>query len=142
MTRAEPSDRPSVRGAVVDDMTRCVHYRSVLDIVAIRFACCGEFYPCHLCHEEYAGHRSAQWPMSARDTEAVLCGACGAELTITEYLDATACPRCDAPFNPGCSLHAHLYFEVAERSLLERPAQSVGTTASAATSPIAPDSSR
>ena len=46
---------PTVLGPVVDDMTRCVHYNTPVDIVAI-FACCGEYYPCHLCHQETAGH--------------------------------------------------------------------------------------
>lgn len=106
-------DRPAVLGAVIDEQTRCIHYRTELDIVAIRFVCCGEYYPCHLCHEESAGHASAQWPIGERDTKAVLCGACGAELTIAEYLITDSCPHCGAPFNPGCALHAHLYFEVA-----------------------------
>lgn len=103
--------RPPVHGAVVDDQTRCVHYRTELDVIAIRFACCGDHYPCHLCHDESADHPSAQWPRTARDTRAVLCGVCGAELTIAEYLEVSACPQCTAPFNPGCALHAHLYFE-------------------------------
>jgi uncharacterized CHY-type Zn-finger protein len=103
--------RPPVLGAVVDDMTRCVHYRSAVDIVAIRFACCGEYYPCHLCHADSAGHPSRQWGLAERETKAILCGACGEELSIADYLGVTACPRCEAPFNEGCALHAHLYFE-------------------------------
>ena len=105
-------DRPVVRGAVVDDMTRCVHYRSAVDIVAIRFACCGEYYPCHLCHAEAAGHTARQWGIDERAEKAVLCGACGTELTVAAYLAATGCPACGSAFNPGCALHAHLYFEV------------------------------
>jgi uncharacterized CHY-type Zn-finger protein len=104
--------RPHVLGPVVDDETRCIHYRSPLDIVAMRFACCGEYYPCHLCHEGTAGHPARQWPVSARGERAVLCGVCGHELTIAEYLQADSCPVCDAAFNPGCRLHTHLYFEV------------------------------
>jgi len=114
MTRAQPSIRPPVRGAVVDDMTRCVHYRTPVDIVAIRFACCGDYYPCHLCHEEAAGHPARQWPIADRGVRAVMCGACGVELSIDEYLGAIGCPRCDAPFNERCALHAHLYFETEE----------------------------
>lgn len=104
-------DRPPVLGEVVDDMTRCVHYRSAVDIVAIRFACCDEYYPCHLCHEEAAGHPAEQWPLDARAEKAILCGACGDELSIDAYLIATACPTCRSPFNERCALHAHLYFE-------------------------------
>ena len=105
-------DRPPVRGAVVDDMTRCVHYRTAVDIVAIRFACCGEYYPCHLCHAEAAGHPARQWGVKERDAKAVLCGACGEELAIADYLASSSCPECGAAFNERCALHAHLYFEV------------------------------
>lgn len=92
-------------------MTRCVHYRSPVDIIAIRFACCGEYYPCHRCHEEAAGHSARVWPLGSRAEKAVLCGACGEELSITDYLATTSCPQCGAPFNERCALHAHLYFE-------------------------------
>ncbi|WP_308116478.1 CHY zinc finger protein [Microbacterium sp. EST19A] len=111
MTDPQYRQRPRVRGAVVDEMTRCVHYRSPVDIVAIRFACCGEYYPCHLCHEEAAGHPARVWALGSRAEKAVLCGACGVELTITDYLGTIACPQCGAPFNERCALHAHLYFE-------------------------------
>lgn len=39
--------RPRVLGPVVDAETRCVHYATMLGVIAIRFRCCGEFYPCH-----------------------------------------------------------------------------------------------
>lgn len=100
-------------GAVVDEMTRCVHYRGATDIIAIRFACCGEYYPCHLCHQESAGHPAQQWASDRRDQRAVLCGACGHELTVAEYFTVTACPRCSAAFNEGCVLHREYYFDVA-----------------------------
>lgn len=104
------SERPPVHGAVVDDMTRCAHYRGPTDIIAIRFACCGEYYPCHLCHEESAGHPAQQWATDQHDREAILCGACGHELTIAEYVVVTACPRCAALFNERCALHHEYYF--------------------------------
>ena len=102
---------PRVLGPVVDEMTRCVHYRTEVDIVAIKFACCNEYYPCHRCHEETADHPAQQWKLSERDQEAVLCGACGTELTIASYLATTECPNCRSPFNERCRLHTHLYFE-------------------------------
>lgn len=105
------SGRPRVVGPVVDDETRCIHYRSPLDVIAIRFACCGEYYPCHLCHAETADHPARQWPADRRDERAVLCGVCGHELTIADYLATDDCPECGAAFNPGCRLHSHLYFE-------------------------------
>lgn len=102
--------RPLVRGAVVDDETRCVHYRGPLDVVAIRFACCGDWYPCLHCHEEAAGHGIRPWPPDARQERAVLCGACGRTLRIDEYLTTDGCPHCEVPFNPGCALHHPIYF--------------------------------
>ncbi|WP_426625203.1 CHY zinc finger protein [Leifsonia sp. McL0607] len=104
--------RPHVLGPTVDDQTRCIHYRTPLDVIAIRFACCGEFYPCHLCHAEAAGHPARQWPVAEREEHAVLCGVCAATLTIGDYLEADACPACGALFNPGCKLHPEFYFEV------------------------------
>lgn len=104
-------DRPLVHGAVVDEQTRCIHYRSELDIVAIQFACCRRFYPCHQCHTDATDHPAGRWPRSEWGTPAILCGACSEQITIAGYLTANACPSCGAAFNPGCSLHHHLYFE-------------------------------
>jgi uncharacterized CHY-type Zn-finger protein len=101
---------PVVRGKTIDSQTRCVHYRTRLDIIAIKFRCCGEYYPCHLCHEECAGHPSTRWRLDEYDHKAILCGACSTELTIAEYRAAEECPSCSATFNPRCALHAHLYF--------------------------------
>jgi uncharacterized CHY-type Zn-finger protein len=43
----------------------------------------------------------------------VLCGACGYELTISEYLKCGfRCPLCESDFNPGCAKHYDLYFEM------------------------------
>ncbi|MFF2274435.1 CHY zinc finger protein [Agromyces sp. NPDC058126] len=111
MTEKDAPGTPRVLGATVDDQTRCVHYRTEVDIIAIRFACCGEYYPCHACHEEAAGHPAEQWPLAERGREAVLCGVCRTELTIDAYLEGDACPSCGARFNERCRLHTHLYFE-------------------------------
>ncbi|MGO2003139.1 CHY zinc finger protein [Arthrobacter rhombi] len=103
--------RPRVLGQVVDGQTRCAHYQTVLDVIAIRFHCCGEYYPCHLCHAEIPGqHEAICWPVAEYDARAVMCGVCGYELGIAEYLARTDCPCCGARFNPGCKLHADLYF--------------------------------
>ncbi len=100
-----------VHGAKVDDQTRCIHYAGELDVVALRFACCGRFYPCYLCHEQEADHPAQQWPVAARGERAILCGVCKTELSIEAYLMADGCPSCGALFNPGCRLHSDLYFE-------------------------------
>ncbi len=102
-----------VKGIEVDSNTRCKHYHSDMDIIAIKFKCCDTYFPCYLCHEETEDHKATQWSKTERDQKAILCGSCGHELTITEYMNAdSSCPKCEAPFNPGCSLHYHLYFKV------------------------------
>jgi uncharacterized CHY-type Zn-finger protein len=103
--------RPAVQGIGVDAATRCAHYSSPLDIVAIKLPCCGEFYACKDCHDAVADHPLVAWPRSARHTSAILCGACGSQLTIDEYLACgSVCPDCGAGFNPRCSYHHQFYF--------------------------------
>lgn len=101
-----------VYGSTVDDATRCVHYRTERDVIAIKFKCCGRYYPCHRCHAEGETHPARQWPEAEFSERAILCGACHTEMTITAYRQATHCPACAAEFNDGCRLHAHLYFQV------------------------------
>lgn len=102
-----------VRGVAVDAETRCGHYDTDRDVIAIRFACCGEFHPCHACHDARADHDAATWPRSRFDEQAVLCGACGRTLSVAAYLDCEhACPSCGHAFNPGCAAHADRYFDV------------------------------
>lgn len=100
-----------VLGVDVDSHTRCEHYHSARDVVAIKMKCCGAFYACKDCHFALAGHEIAVWPQNEWDELAVLCGACRKLLTIREYLDGDSrCPACRAPFNPGCRNHHHFYF--------------------------------
>jgi uncharacterized CHY-type Zn-finger protein len=102
-----------VLGVGLDGETRCAHYRGQRDIIAIKFKCCGGWFPCHECHAEVALHAPERWPTDEFDTRAVLCGACGHQLTVREYLACgSACPRCGRGFNPGCAKHAHLYFNL------------------------------
>lgn len=100
-----------VKGVAVDEETRCEHYHSEIDRIAIKFYCCGIYYPCFQCHQAVGCGNADVWPAEKAEEKAVLCGACGYELTITEYLAcASSCPNCASAFNPGCSLHKHLYF--------------------------------
>jgi uncharacterized CHY-type Zn-finger protein len=101
-----------VCGVEIDPRTRCAHYNSDLDIIAIRFKCCGRWFPCYECHREIADHEAKVWPADERDALAILCSACGHQLSIAEYLDCdSTCPACGSKFNPGCAKHYHLYFE-------------------------------
>ncbi|WP_092800561.1 CHY zinc finger protein [Klenkia marina] len=97
-------------GRLVDGQSRCEHYRTELDVVAIRFACCTPFWACHLCHAACADHPAVVWPADDRGAHAVVCGVCRSTLSVTDYVDADGCPSCGAAFNPGCRLHHHLYF--------------------------------
>jgi uncharacterized CHY-type Zn-finger protein len=102
----------NIVGARVDGETRCAHYRSERDIIAIKFKCCGRWFPCYECHAEFAGHAAEVWRKSEFNEPVILCGGCGQRLTAREYLDSeSVCPRCGRAFNPGCVSHHHLYFE-------------------------------
>lgn len=102
-----------VEGTGVDAQTRCAHYHSKIDIIAIKFKCCGKWFPCFECHAENTDHRPEVWTAAEFNTPAILCGACGHQLTITEYFEcASTCPKCLSKFNPGCANHYNLYFEV------------------------------
>jgi uncharacterized CHY-type Zn-finger protein len=101
-----------VYGKTVDEQTRCVHYRTHKDVIAIKFFCCGSYYPCFRCHEECSDHPARVWPEDQWQECAILCGVCRTELTIAEYRASTRCRSCEAEFNEACSSHAHLYFAV------------------------------
>jgi uncharacterized CHY-type Zn-finger protein len=101
-----------IKGKPIDVQTRCVHWNSELDVIAIKFKCCGEYYPCFECHEETTGHPAQQWKKTEFAEKAILCGRCQTELIISEYLaSGHQCQNCGGAFNPRCSLHYHLYFE-------------------------------
>ena len=104
--------RPSVKGRLVDEQTRCVHYHTQTDIIAIKFKCCNTYYPCYYCHEEVSGHNAEVWKKEEFNINAVLCGSCRTEMSINAYKDSGyKCPSCEAAFNSKCANHYHLYFE-------------------------------
>jgi uncharacterized CHY-type Zn-finger protein len=104
-----------VRGVDLRPNTACKHWHSLLDIVAIRMKCCGVYYACKDCHDELAGHAIKVWPRAEWNERAILCGVCGNELTIRQYMDCeNRCPFCEAQFNPGCRNHYPDYFEAAD----------------------------
>jgi uncharacterized CHY-type Zn-finger protein len=107
--------RPTVHGLQLDPQTRCAHWASPLDIIAIRMKCCGAYYACRDCHDALAAHPAQVWPLEDFGEPAVLCGACDHQLTVAEYLACESrCPRCGAGFNPGCHKHRRLYFAEAD----------------------------
>jgi uncharacterized CHY-type Zn-finger protein len=88
-----------------------LHHHTQADVIAIKMKCCATYYACKDCHIALAGHAIEVWPRSEWNQQAILCGACGAKLTISEYMQCESrCPICSAPFNPGCRNHHHFYF--------------------------------
>ncbi|CAB4256086.1 similar to Saccharomyces cerevisiae YKL084W HOT13 Zinc-binding mitochondrial intermembrane space (IMS) protein involved in a disulfide relay system for IMS import of cysteine-containing proteins [Maudiozyma barnettii] len=101
-------------GKLVDDQTRCIHWNSQLDVMAIKFKCCQTFYPCFECHQEVANHDPIRYDLKIEKdatTSTILCGICHNEMTFNEYSNGIKCTSCLTDFNPGCKLHYGLYFE-------------------------------
>jgi uncharacterized CHY-type Zn-finger protein len=106
--------RPRVHGIDLDPQTRCSHYHTALDVIAIRMKCCGEYYACKECHDAMSNHAVEVWPKSEWDSNAILYGVCSIEMSVRQYLESkNECPGCKAHFNPGCRNHYHFYFEIA-----------------------------
>lgn len=105
-----------IYGYTVDNVGRCKHYHGENDIISIKFKCCNKYYPCFKCHEESENHKMLPWPQEEFDQYAILCGNCKKELTINEYLNNGKCIYCHSGFNPNCSLHYHIYFDIPKHS--------------------------
>lgn len=103
-----------IRGKLVDDESRCVHWHSPLDVIALRFRCCDRYYACYSCHNESEAHAMKKYSIgssSAANIPLIICGVCKFQMTFQQY-QGLQCPRCSAKFNPGCKMHYHLYFEM------------------------------
>jgi uncharacterized CHY-type Zn-finger protein len=100
-----------IYGKNIDDETRCVHYNTKRDIIAIKFKCCNKYYPCYSCHNESEKHQPKTWESHEYNNLAIFCGSCKSQLSINNYLtNSNKCPNCRADFNPNCALHHKLYF--------------------------------
>lgn len=89
--------------------SRCAHWNSELDVLAIQAPCCQKFYACASCHDACENHSFNPWPSSTSlEQNALLCGVCRHSYSIREYINGTespSCPACGASMNPGCKLH-------------------------------------
>lgn len=113
MKSEKPIFGENVKGIEIDSQTRCAHWRGERDIIAIKFKCCAKYFSCYDCHLNLENHQPEVWAENEFETKAVLCGNCGHQLSINEYLACNAhCPRCESGFNPGCAKHYHLYFKI------------------------------
>ncbi len=103
---------PRIQGDTIDEATRCMHHGKPEDIVAFRFRCCQEWYPCRACHDENVDHGTETWRPGELNEHAVLCGACKTTMTLDAYIACQhACPYCGTSFNPACKTHWDRYFE-------------------------------
>lgn len=102
-----------IKGLELTQTGGCMHYHSPLDVIAIQFPCCKEFYACHLCHQALADHVEKRWIEFS--TKAILCGCCGETYTILKYLSGiNSCQKCGNHFNPRCKNHWNLYFDLSD----------------------------
>ncbi len=109
------SNQIVVNANLVATNSRCSHYNSELDIVAIKFKCCNQYFGCIHCHNENVDHKTEQWKINEQDEKAILCGNCKTEMSINTYLNCNnKCPNCKSNFNPKCCNHYHFYFEMEE----------------------------
>jgi len=104
-------------------LSRCQHWHSERDVLALLSPCCRKYYACASCHNELEDHPLAPWPADTDvTTRALLCGVCMNTFSIAQYLGGGGerCPHpaCGAKFNPGCKNHWHIYFsaELVERA--------------------------
>lgn len=118
---------------LIDDETRCKHYHNENDIIAIKFKCCGIYYPCYECHNEFndpPASLGSEIPKNTGDNSnttephsierwnkndlhhqlVILCGKCKKEMTFDDYSPLVC--ECGGQFNPGCKLHYDLYFDM------------------------------
>ena len=100
-----------INGLLVDDQSRCQHYHSTLDIVALKCFECLKYYACYQCHDCLEKHSFRAYPCQLKQDKVLICGVCRHEMTIEEYQDVEACPNCHRAFNPACSKHYDIYFD-------------------------------
>lgn len=115
------SAAPAINGKLVDEQSRCYHWHSPLDVIALKFKCCEKYYACYSCHHELANHPTQRYDLSIDSNEKlIICGVCKTELCFNEYHEHMKCPHCKSQFNPACSLHYDLYFENAGERTIDR----------------------
>ncbi|WP_430603472.1 CHY zinc finger protein [Enterococcus sp. DIV0724b] len=101
----------NIFGLTIDNNSRCIHYGSLVDVIANKCYFCRKYYACFHCHDELEEHRFMPWPNSdVSKAKVVLCGVCQNEMTAKEYKEQTECLNCGHLFNPNCSRHASIYF--------------------------------
>ncbi|WP_438835700.1 CHY zinc finger protein [Streptococcus pluranimalium] len=59
------------KGIVIDDNSRCQHYHSSQNIVALKYADCHSYYACYKCHGAMESHSFKA--TSADEVKPVIC---------------------------------------------------------------------
>lgn len=99
-----------IYGGLLDQASRCRHYHTVLDIVALKCFACRNYYACYKCHDSLEAHPYQAYPDNRVADKVVICGVCKEEMTIAEYRSSKTCPNCQSAFNPACGKHDAIYF--------------------------------
>ncbi|BAP72907.1 helper of Tim protein 13 [Kluyveromyces marxianus] len=101
---------PTIHGKLVDKQSRCEHWHGPLDVIALKLKCCNKYYACYECHNELESHPISKYNIAEPHVNLIVCGVCNHEMSFDSYASELKCPRCSAPFNPGCKLHYDMYF--------------------------------
>ncbi|MCR5568957.1 MAG: hypothetical protein K6G31_06750 [Paludibacteraceae bacterium] len=121
---SKEAGKPSsvIYGKLTDREGRCIHYHSVLDVIANKCAKCRKFYSCYKCHNEKEAHAFGAIPPD--EASAVMCGVCGYQFSYSTYEQmGGTCTNCGAHFNPRCALHKCIYTEPSEKEHGEKSQQ-------------------
>lgn len=97
-----------IYGIKIDQQSRCIHYHTKNDIVALMCRQCQKFYACYKCHDELNNHTFR--PVYANQVHNILCGNCRSLLKYNQY-KLNYCPYCQHSFNPKCIIHHSIYFK-------------------------------
>ena len=100
-----------IYGLLVDNESRCQHYHTELDIVALKCFGCLKYYACYQCHDSLEEHIAFELILVISSRTRSLCGVYQHEMVIDEYQEAIVCPNCHSAFNLACSKHYDIYFE-------------------------------
>ncbi|MFL4356214.1 CHY zinc finger protein [Streptococcus uberis] len=95
-------------GMALDEQSRCYHYHSENDIVALKCQSCQKYYACYHCHDSLEDHLFVA--TNSQESYPVMCGVCQHLLSLKDYQKGY-CIFCQNPFNPKCSLHYDVYFK-------------------------------
>lgn len=76
-----------IYGFLVDNESRCQHYHTELDIVALKCFECLNYYACYQCHDSLEEHSFRAYPCQLKQDKVLICGVCQHEMTIEEYYD-------------------------------------------------------